>query len=116
MIEIRITDVCGPICVAVEDGDKLCNQVHAALDRAEKVCLDFSGVTALAGAFLNTAVGGLYAFFGKDDLAQRLLCKGLDPTDEAVLRLVQRNAIRFYSATPLQQQALLASSNRAAGA
>lgn len=115
MTDVRVIDLFGPICVDSEDGAKLCNLAHQALDRGETVCLDFSGITTLASAFLNTAVGCLYAFFSPDDLDRRLLWKGLDPTDDAVMRFVQRNAIRFYSAKPSQREALLSSSARAAG-
>lgn len=111
MTEYRVVDLFGPICVDSEDGMTLCNMIHQALDRAEIVSLDFTGVTTLASAFLNTAVGCLYAFFTKDDLDRRLLWKGLDPTDEAVMRFVQRNAIRFYSAQSPQQAAILSSTN-----
>jgi hypothetical protein len=114
MTDIRVIDRFGPICVDSEDGAKLCGWAHEALDRGETVCLDFGGVTTLASAFLNTAVGCLYAFFGKDDLDRRLLWKGLDSTDEGVMRFVQRNAIRFYSAKPSQREALVSSSARVA--
>ncbi len=113
MKDIQVMDLFGPICVDSEAGAKLRDQIHGALDRGETVCLDFSGVTTLVSAFLNTAVGCLYAFFGKDDLDRRLLWKGLDPTDEGVMRVVQRNAIRFYSAEEPQREALLSSSTRA---
>lgn len=115
MTEIQVIDLFGTICVDSEDGAKLCDLAHEALDRGDAVCLDFSGITTLASAFLNTAVGCLYAFFDKDDLDRRLLWKGLDPTDEGVMRFVQRNAIRFYSAKQPQREALVASSARAVG-
>jgi hypothetical protein len=113
MKEFRAADLFGPICVAPEDGAKLCNLVREALDQGEEVCLDFSGVTTLASQFLNTAVGCLYAFFRQEDLDRRLLWKGLDPTDEAIVRLVRRNAIRFYEASSSQQEALIAAAARA---
>jgi hypothetical protein len=114
MTDIRVVDLFGPICVDSDDGAKLCDLAHEALNRGETVCLDFSGVTTLASAFLNMAVGCLYSFFGKDELDRRLHWKGLDPTDEGVMRFVQRNAIRFYSAKQPQREALLLSSARAA--
>ncbi len=115
MIEIRIADLFGPICIDSEDGAKLCQFVLEALGRGDSVCLDFGGVATLASAFLNPAVGCLYASFGKEDLERRLAWKGLDPTDEAVLRIVQRNAIRFFAADKHQQDALVASATQVAG-
>ncbi|VTT97574.1 Uncharacterized protein OS=Singulisphaera acidiphila (strain ATCC BAA-1392 / DSM 18658 / VKM B-2454 / MOB10) GN=Sinac_4288 PE=4 SV=1: DUF4325 [Gemmataceae bacterium] len=103
---IHVAEWFGPICIDPDDGAKLCDAVHQALDRGECAVLDFEGVTTLASLFLNTAVGCLYSFFDKDDLAERLRWKGLDATDESVLRFVQKNAIRFYAAKQPQQAAL----------
>lgn len=113
MKEIRVADLVGPICVDPDDGVKLCTLIREALDQGEEVCLDFGGVRTLGGQFLNTAVGCLYASFGKEDLERRLLWKGLDQTDEAVVRLVQRNAIRFCEASKAQKDALIAAAARA---
>ena len=112
---ILVADSFGPICIDPDDGGKLCDVVHDALDRGEKVVLDFTGVTTLASLFLNTAVGCLYSFFEKGDLESRLHWKGLDETDESVLRFVQKNAIRFYAAKGPQQAALTKAANRAVG-
>src|SRR5580692_13225860 len=112
MTEIRVTNLFGPICVDSEEGIRLCDQIHAGLVRGEAVSLDFTDVTTLASAFLNTAVGCLYASFSKEDLDRRLLWKGLDPTDDAVMRFVQRNAIRFYAAKQPQQEALRSAAAR----
>jgi hypothetical protein len=113
MFEIRIHDLCGPICVDSENGARLCEQLRLALERGETVCLDFSGVTTLATAFLSPAVGGLYGSFTRDDLDRRLLWKGLDSTGDALLRLVQQHAIRFSAATSAQQEALISATGRA---
>jgi hypothetical protein len=115
MTEIRVAELFGPICVASDDGARLCDMLRGPLDRGETVCLDFTGVTTLASSFLNPAVGCLYAFFDKEDLDRRLVWKGLDATDEAVLRLVQRNAVRFYSAPERVKEALATAAFRALG-
>ena len=46
-------------------------------------------------------------------LTQKLKYMGLDPTDEKLVKLVVTNAIRFYAATPEQQQAMAAATSRA---
>ncbi len=112
MTEICVADLVGPICFVPDDGVKLGRVAEQALARGDNVCLDFSKVTMLAAAFLDPAIGLLYGTFDKDDLARRLTWKGLDSIDEAVLRLVQRNAILFFSATKAQQEALLEASSR----
>jgi len=114
MTEIRLLDLFGPVCVDPVDGAKLCARIQEALGQGKTVSLNVSGVKTLAGAFLTTAVGCLYGDFAKEDLDTRVLWHGLDPTDEAMMRLVQRNAIRFHSATKSQKSALHSASARAA--
>jgi hypothetical protein len=113
MPEIHIAELFGPCCIVADDGAKMYETIREALSRGNCVCLDFGGVTTLASAFLTPAIGSLFASFTKEDLDRRLTWKDLDPADEAVLRIVQRNAIRFYLATKPQQEALLAAANRA---
>ncbi len=113
MTDIRVIDLFGPICVDSDDGAKLHQLIHQALNRGETVCLDFDCITTLTSSFLSVAVGRLYSCFNTDDLDRRLRWKGLDPVDEGMMRLIQRNAIRFYSATESQQEALLSSAVRA---
>jgi hypothetical protein len=115
MHEIRVAELCGPICIADEDGEKLFNVMRSALERGEVVRLDFSGVSTLDAPFLMIAVGRLYASFTPEDLRRRLLLKGLDDTDEAVFRIVQEGAVRFYSATEEVKEALTTAAFRALG-
>jgi hypothetical protein len=115
MTDIPLIDLFGPICVDPENCAKLRDELHSALNRGETVRLDLTGITTLASAFLSTATGCLYAFLSKDDLDRRLLLTGLDPSDDAVMRLVQRNAIRFYSANQSQRDALLSAAARYPG-
>jgi hypothetical protein len=105
-VNILIADVCGPICVDPEDGERLCEAAAVALRGGASVCLDFSGVSTLTSSFLNAAIGSLYGLFPAEDLAQRLNWIGLDETDESVLRLVQANAIRYFATPPLQREKL----------
>jgi hypothetical protein len=115
MNRIRVVDVCGSCCVVPDDGAKLCGLIREGLDRGEVVLLDFSGVDTLGGNFLSAAVGALYGFYSRKDLDARLRWEGLAPEADAVLRVVQGHAILFFSATPDQQEALLAASLRLPG-
>ena len=112
MQTIRIIDEIGPVCVDPEDGSLLCQQSCTALSQGLDVLLDFS-VKTLTSSFLNAALGCLFASFSVDTLNQKLKYIGLDPTDEKLVRLVVTNAIRFYAATPEQQQAMAAATSRA---
>jgi hypothetical protein len=75
--------------------------------------LDFSGVRTLTSSFLNAAVGCLVASFSINRLDTQLKWTGLDATDEKLLRLVLKNAARFYSATPDGRAAMAAAASRA---
>ena len=86
---LSMVQLFGPICVDPEDGGRLCSEIHALLDSGDSVCLDFCGVSTVTSSFLNTAIGCLYAGYQPNELAARLSYTGLDPTDEAILRLVQ---------------------------
>jgi hypothetical protein len=115
MHKIRVAELIGPICIAEEDAEKLFDLARSALERGEVVRLDFSGVSTLAAPFLMMAVGRLYASFTPEDLERRLLRNGLDDTDEAIFRIVQEHAVRFYSATEEVKEALAAAAFRAIG-
>jgi hypothetical protein len=113
MQTISVISEIGPVCVDPEDGNLLCQQSCAALSQGLDVLLDFSGVKTLTSSFLNAALGCLFANFSVDTLTQKLKWIGLDPTDEQLVRLVVRNAARFYAATPEQQAAMAAATSRA---
>lgn len=108
MTLIQLEKEIGPICVDSADGAGLGEAIHNSFEQGESVCIDFTGVTTLTSAFLNAGVGSLYGVYSKDRLDRDLTWKGLDKADEALLRLVQRNAVRFYSATKQQQEMLRA--------
>jgi hypothetical protein len=96
----------GPVCVDPDDGGQLCSEVAKLLEQGHSVCLDFTGVTTLTSSFLNAAIGCLYGTFGAEDLSERLTWTGLDETDESIVRLVQRNAIRYFKAQPADRERL----------
>lgn len=108
MTRIQIEKDFGSICVDSTDGASLGELIREALVRGETVCLDFTGVSTLTSAFLNASVGSLYGMYPKERLDRDLSWTGLDAADEDLLRLVQRNAVRFYAAAKPQQDILRA--------
>ena len=96
-----------------EDGAKLCDAIHTALERGDKAVLNFEGVTTLVAVFLNTAIGCLYGSFDPNELDRRLHWKGLDETDESVLRMVRQNAIDYYASDEASQSVLVDASGNA---
>ena len=105
-MRIEVAQVSGPVCVDPADGGRLGEVVTQTLERGESVLLDFTGVTILTSSFLNAAIGFLFGTFSAEDLARRLQWCGLDSTDESLIRLVQSNAIRYFSATESQRERL----------
>lgn len=63
----------GGICVAASDGNKVHDEILAALNRGNKVAISFQNVTRMTTAFLNAAVGQLYGEFSEDHLKENLL-------------------------------------------
>lgn len=113
MITLQVHQLFGSVCVDTDDGTTLCGLLRDALSKGEQVTLDFNEVATLTSSFLNAAVGCLYSSFSADDLERRLLWKGLDDTDEGILRLVMKNAALFYEADQEQREIMTAASTHA---
>lgn len=110
MVQIRVLEIIGPICVDPEDGTALCALTRDALSQGSAVQLDFDGVRTLTSSFLNSAVGCLRATFSAEAIDSKLSWTGLDAGDQELLRLVLKNANRFYGASPDGRDALTSAS------
>jgi hypothetical protein len=113
MTTIQVSDLFGSVCVDTDDGAMLCGLIRDGLSTDGGVTLDFDGVGTLTSSFLNAAVGCLYSSFSAADLERKLLWKGLDDTDEGILRLVMKNAALFYEADQEQREIMTAVSTHA---
>ncbi len=111
MINVRVLDVVGPVCVDPEDGAVLCLLARDVLSRGENITLDFDGVRALTSSFLNSAVGCLLATIAAETVEDKLKWAGLDAADDELLRLVLKNAGRFYAASKEARDVLASASN-----
>lgn len=99
-IRISLFEVVGtPFCVASDDGQKVHKYLDAALRANQEVILSFRNVTALTGAFLNTAVGQLYGTFSEEQIRSLLKIKDAEQDDLALLNSVINNA-RLYFKDP----------------
>lgn len=105
---IHIVERFGETCVDPDDGGQLCSDVTEILQRGGSVCLDFSGVATVTSSFLNASIGCLYGAFDAEDLSRRLTWAGLDATDEAIVKLVQRNAMAYFRLSPSDRDRLAA--------
>src|SRR4051812_14091882 len=112
-MRVSVLETCGAICVDPADGDKLFDKLNPLLAGGDAVELDFSGVTSLVSAFLNRAIGRLYASYDAAKLEATVVCVGLDTADQAVIQLVRANARRFYEASAEHREHLAETSKRA---
>jgi hypothetical protein len=103
MTTIKISQRFGTVCVDCDEGAALCGLIRDGLSTDDSVMLDFEGVGTLTSSFLNVAIGCLYSSFPEDELERRLRWRGLDDTDDGILRLVMKNAARFYAADEEQR-------------
>lgn len=97
-IVIRIFEVVGSaLCVASDDGQKVHDQIAAALREGQKVQLSFLGVKSLTSAFLNAAVGQLYSEFSEDAVKNGLLVSDdIEQEDLDLLKRVVETAKEYF--------------------
>ena len=94
---IRISRIIGsPICVAVEDGQKVFDILHRAILDDVQFEVSFEGVDLIISAFLNIAIGQLYGEFEEAKIDRMLSYTHLADDDKELLRLVVANAQRYY--------------------
>jgi hypothetical protein len=96
-IILRVFEIVGSgLCVASEDGQKVYNQILAALREKRKVRLSFLNVENLTSAFLNAAIGQLYSTFSEDEIRASLSVSDIDKDDLALLKRVVDMAKQYF--------------------
>ena len=74
-MRIKLSELCGPRCVALDDGQKLYERLFSELKEKRSVDLDFSGVEMVFSPFLMGSMGKLLNHFEKETVMQRVsLC------------------------------------------
>lgn len=77
-------------------GDKVFEQLHEVLQVPEEAVLDFNGVSLLTTAFLNAALGQLYAHYSPDFLNRYVKFENVEQDDMARILLVLRRAKEYF--------------------
>ena len=94
---ISVFEVVGsPLCVASTDGQKLYDRLVAALEQGRSVSLSFLNVSTLTSAFLNAAVGQLYAKLDEANIRELLRVQDIEPDDAALLKRVVDTAKLYF--------------------
>lgn len=98
-IVIMVIEVVGSgICVSSDDGQKVHDQIAAALKEDKKVKLSFMNVESLTSAFLNAAIGQLYSEFSEETIKSSLSVSEMEQDDLALLKRVVATAKEYFSA------------------
>lgn len=96
-ILIRVFEVVGSsLCVASDDGQKVHDQIADAFKKDKNVTLSFLNVESLTSAFLNAAVGQLYAEFNEQKIKSSLEVADMEPDDLGLLKRVVDTAKEYF--------------------
>ena len=96
-VTIRVNEVVGGgLCVATDDGQKVHDRIAKAIRAGRDVSLSFLNVDSLTSAFLNAAVGQLYADFSQEQVRQRLSVADIGPEDTGLLKRVVETAKEYF--------------------
>jgi len=96
-IIIKVFEVVGSkLCVASSDGQKVHDQIAAALKAEKQVELSFVNVESLTSAFLNAAVGQLYGEFSDQKIRANLSVSNMTAEDIALLKRVVDAAKQYF--------------------
>lgn len=97
-IRIMVFEVVGSsICVSSDDGQKVHDQIAAALREGKTVRLSFLNVESLTSAFLNAAIGQLYGEFSDEAVKVSLSVADMDQDDLVLLKRVVEIAKEYFS-------------------
>ena len=96
-LHIKVYDeVGGAVAVSSEEGDKLHTKISKALSEKLNVILDFVNIEILTTAFLNAAIGQLYAEYLGEELNKRLKIENVLPEDSSLFTKVVKRAKEYF--------------------
>ncbi len=84
------------IAVTSEEGDKINQLICASFEKNTKVVVDFQGIRAINTAFLNSAIGKLYASYDSLYLNENLTVANISDSDLAYLKKSIEAAKDYY--------------------
>jgi hypothetical protein len=96
-IVIRVVEVVGSgLCVALEDGQKVYDQIVKVFKEQKKVKLLFTNIDTLTSAFLNAAIGQLYGSYSEQLIRDSLNVDEIEADDRILLTRVIENSKIYY--------------------
>lgn len=98
IINIKIKDfISMEKAVSSDDGDILFKRIAEEIQSGSVVELDFSGISMMTTAFLNSAIGQLYSLFTSDQLNQHIRLVNVADEDKVLFRKVVNRAKEFFA-------------------
>lgn len=96
LIRIAVTEVAGPNCVTLADGQLVYQKIYPELIAGRHVELNFGGVRVAASPFFNAAIGQLLKDIPSEKLNHLLKVTDLSPAGIDTLKKVIENSRDFY--------------------
>lgn len=96
-LHIKVYDeVSGAVAISSEEGDSLHSKISKALAEGLYVKLDFINIEILTTAFLNAAIGQLYARYSGEELNTKLKIENVSPEDSSLFTKVVKRAKEYF--------------------
>jgi hypothetical protein len=94
-ISIRET-VGGPLCIAIDDGDRVRERIAPPLREGRRVVLSFAGVEMVIPAFLSSAIGQLYGEFPEAQVDSLVVVQDLPEGTQPIVESSRCWAKAYY--------------------
>ncbi|MBF0338344.1 MAG: STAS-like domain-containing protein [Nitrospirae bacterium] len=86
----------GEICITMQDGQKIFDQIYPILLAGNTVELNFEKVTLFTSLFFNAAIGHLLKDIKPEDLNRLIKITNMNSLGWTVLKRVIENAKEYY--------------------
>jgi len=82
--------------VSSDDGETIYKKIDENLKSGDTVELDFSEISIITTAFLNTAIGQLYSIYNGEQLNAQLKLTNVAPEDKILFKKVVDRAKEYF--------------------
>lgn len=97
IIQLKIKDIISrKTAVSSDDGDIVYNRIVECINDNSVAELDFSEISILTTAFLNSAIGQLYNKFSSEQLNKTISLKNVADEDKILFKKVIERAKEYF--------------------
>lgn len=99
-MQIKIQEIINTsFAVTTEDGNRIFDLLDRNFSKKNAVVLDFSGITLMTTAFLNSAIGQLYSNdkYSSDFLNHNLKLINVQEQDKSLFAIVVKRAKEYFA-------------------